>query len=218
MTNNKSILWDDSTLQHDEAVVEALVEKIVVGDQTHKKKCVDKIMATIKTKAWQRNYPQRIFVFNILYSLDVHIIEISFSFHAQVVDALYFTISRDLKARNKRFDDKFNFVFEHIYGRKPTRTTSDALRILRNNVMHTGSINGIPPVIKTEDKRRLSYVCRKYKLGKSNRGATALAAEFDYLINDLVIRVLGLEWDDLSRNGRPPSWSVYFNRAKKLRS
>ncbi len=70
---NHSILWNDSTLNKDRALVRYLVENIVAGKKVdgHYEMCAEKIMDKILTKEWQIAFPHRTHVFSIHYAISV---------------------------------------------------------------------------------------------------------------------------------------------------
>lgn len=133
---DKSILWEDSTQRADRELLLAITKKIVSGGEKHQAKCVDKIMATIQTDAWQKQYTHRNFVFCVYYAQNVNLIEISYGLYTQAIDALYFLMSKNTK--DTSLADKFRYVFKKVYGHKVLYDTAEAVRVLRNNIMHTG--------------------------------------------------------------------------------
>jgi hypothetical protein len=213
----KSILWEDATELADRQVVTALVEKAVPGSDEHKKRCVDKIIKTIKAEEWQKSYPNRNFVFCVFYKLDINLIEISFGLSAQVVDALFFMMSGGIGGS---FGDKAAYIYKKVYGFKMQRESAEALKVLRNNIMHYGAIFGINNAISADDKKLLKAYCTKFKpttqIMTDNQILINLAGSFDYLIRELVLRVLGLEDNDFAFNLRPPArLSMFYAEEQK---
>lgn len=203
--NNHSILWTDSTIENDRAVVVMLVNKWVFGNDNHKNACVDKIIKTIQDSEWQNRFHHRIFVFTALFANDGKVIEVKFSLYCQTIDALYYLYSNDKLVDSRSFDYKVQYVIEAIYGNRIKPDTANVLRIIRNNVIHTGSIDGIDGRTKQRDEQAITKY--RYLYGHTdNKSATInLATSFSYLAAEMVVRVLGLDWGDLRFNINPPS-------------
>lgn len=224
MNSSGSVLWRDSTTHNDRAIVGSIVNEVVAGGADHKEQCVDKIMTKIQEKDWQKKYHHRGFVFSVFYALSIkNPIEISFGLSAQAMDALYYLLS----SANKTFDAKASFskkvmnVFEEIYGDKMPADTANLLRIMRNDVMHTGAIMGITGSRQNpKDTQTILSYFSKYHVNAQQKttpvqDVVGMAVTFTFLVRDMVVRTLGVEWDDLNRNLRPPSKLVYFTGAIK---
>lgn len=215
--NRKSILWEGSTTRGDFDLLHAIAKKIVVGDDAHRDKCVNKMLDHISESAWQEKYTHRNFVFSIYYAQGINLIEISSGLSAQAVDALYFLMTRDVITSS--LADKLRYVFKEVYGHKMPYQTAQAIRVLRNNIMHTGAIFGIEDASKAEDKQILDEFCDANRptnqIMSNQQILIGLAGGFSYLMQDLVVRVLGLEWEDLSFNLAPPSRRSYFDGRPK---
>lgn len=84
--------------------------------------------------------------------------------------------------------------------------------------MHTGAIFGIEDARHEGDTLILKDFINTHKpLQPSmteNQMLIDLAGSFSYLVEDLVVRVLGLGWEDLGFNLNPPSRKVYFDGRK----
>lgn len=236
MSNSNSILWSDSTLAQDKALVRRLVENIVAGKNVagHYDKCVAKIMTKINTAEWQADFPQRTHVFSVFYGISIKsVVEIKFSLHAQALELFYFNITStndhliyDPKAG---FHKKLQIVFEHVYKWKLPNDTSHAIRILRNDVMHTGTIAGVEGAYRFKsDPKRIKDVFSKYEFDKNQlhsdvQNRIHLSHLFNLLVEDMLIRSLGLNQDDLTYNGAPIWNSTIFgydhdNRPQWLRT
>ncbi len=223
MSNNHSILWSDSTLAQDKALVRYLVENIVGGKNVtgHFDSCIEKIMSKIQTSEWQSAFPQRTHVFSIYYGISTKsVVEIKLSLHAQALELLYFniastssSISLDTEAG---FHKKLRVVFEEIYKWKMPSDTAHAIRILRNDVMHTGTITGVLGAYKNQnDPVRLRQFFEDYEFNKNQQNTDVqnrihLAHVFELLIQDMLIRTLGLDQGDLSFNLSPVWHSNIF--------
>lgn len=218
MSNDGSILWEDSTSAQDEALVRYLVENIVAGSKVdgHYDYCVTKILDRILTKEWQATYPHRTHVFSVFYGISIKsVVEIKLSLHAQALELFYFNIAST--SDKIKFDPEAGFhiklttVFEEVYGWKMPIDTAHAIRILRNDVMHTGTIAGVAGAYRNpEDPTKLEQFFGKYEFNKNQQrtdiqNRISLAHAFELLVQDALIRTLGLEQDDLAFN-LTPAW------------
>jgi hypothetical protein len=208
MTEKKSVLWKDASIDRDEVVVRGLVSKIVIGSERHEQ-CIKDALSTIHTNEWQKKFPNTTFVHSIQFSHINHslALEVSFTLKAQALELIYYCISDYIDAydRNASFDKRLKLVFFHIYGWKMPDSTAHAIRILRNNVMHTGSLGGI-----YEDKELERHFKSKYLKpddGQKPKRVTqygGLTRSFEYLMDDMLMRIFGLRQEEhLSRNGMP---------------
>jgi hypothetical protein len=209
----KSILWDDATIEHDRALVEKITRKIVPGPKGHREKCIDKIISTISTSDWQNKFTSRHFVFCMFYAQDINLIELEYALYSQALDALYYLITRKKK---DNLADKFMYLFKEVYGWKPPYISAEVIRILRNNIMHTGAIFGIEAVTKEADKKALEDFCIKFApdnvIVTEAQQLVTFAGTFCYLMEDIILRILGLNQEDLSFNLRPPAYLNYFKQ------
>lgn len=216
MNSNHSILWNDSTLDNDKALVRYLVENIVAGKKVagHYDRCVEKIMRKIQTEEWQTTFPQRTHIFSIYYGISIKsVAEINLSLHAQALELLYFNIastSKKLKLHiTAGFDQKLRVVFREVYKWNMPQNTADAIRILRNDVMHTGTIAGVSGAYRNQDDpTKLTQFFEKYGFNRNQQPTDIqnrmhLGHTFSYLMEDALIRTLGLDQGDLAFNGNP---------------
>lgn len=223
MNNNHSILWSDTTLAQDEALVRHLVENIVGGKKVdgHYDSCVEKIMNKIKTAEWQAAFPRRTHIFSVFYGISIKsVVEIKFSLHAQALELLYFNIASTndnlILNTGAGFDQKLRVVFREVYKWSMPQDTADAIRILRNDVMHTGTIAGVPGAYRNQDDPiRLERYFEDYEFNKNQQKTNVqnrmhLAHVFVLLIQDVLIRTLGLDQNDLSFNLSPVWLSNIF--------
>jgi hypothetical protein len=216
MQSNHSILWNDSTLEKDKALVRYLVENIVVGKRVagHYDKCIEKIMSKIQTKEWQVVFPQRTHVFSVYYGVSIKgVIEIKLSLYAQALELLYFNIastSKNLKLdTGASFSKKLSVVFREVYKWNMPQDTANAIRILRNDVMHTGTIAGVLGAYRNQrDPAKLTKFFEKYDFDQNQlhtdvQNRMHIAHMFNLLVEDMLIRTLGLDQNDLNFNGAP---------------
>lgn len=223
MSSNHSILWSDTTLDKDRALVSYLVENIVAGKSVtgHYDRCVEKIMNKIQTEEWQVTFPQRTHIFLVYYGISIKsVAEIQLSLHAQALELLYFNIASTNDNLNLNtglgFDQKLRVVFREIYKWDMPQNTADAIRILRNDVMHTGTIAGVSGAYRNEnDPEKLTQFFEgsgfnSNQLHTDIQNRMHLAHAFNYLMQDALIRTLGLNQDDLAFNGNPAWHSDIF--------
>lgn len=216
MSGNHSILWNDTTLEQDEALVRYLVENIVAGKNVtgHYDKCVEKIMRKIQTEEWQASFPQRTHIFSIYYGISIKgVAEIKLSLHAQALELLYFNFastSKNLTLNTAAgFDNKLRVVFREVYKWDMPHDTANAIRILRNDVMHTGTIAGVSGAYRNQDDpTKLTQFFEKHGFNKNQlhddvQNRIHLGHAFSYLMEDALIRTLGLDQEDLAFNGNP---------------
>jgi hypothetical protein len=217
MSNNHSILWSDSTLDRDRILVKYFVENIVVGKSRpdHYDLCIEKIMRKIQTDEWQATYPYRTHIFSIYYGISIKsVVEVKFALNAQALELFYFNITNT--SDRMRFDPEAGFhqklkvVFHEIYKWNMPLDTAHAIRILRNDVMHTGTIAGVVGAYRNSaDPAKLDRLFEKYEFNKNQQNTNMqnrmhLAHMFNLLLEDMLIRSLGLDQDDLAMNGTPP--------------
>lgn len=216
MSSNHSILWNDTTLGQDKALVEYLVENIVAGKRVpgHYGKCTEKIMNKVQTEEWQAAFPHRTHIFSIYYGILLKsVAEIKLSLHAQALELLYFNIASTTDNLNLNtgagFDQKLRAVFREVYKWNMPQDTADAIRILRNDVMHTGTITGVLGAYRNQDDpAKLDRFFEDYEFNKNQQNTNVhsrmhLAHLFNLLLQDMLVRTLGLDQSDLSFNILP---------------
>jgi hypothetical protein len=212
-----SILFNDGNSISDEKLVHDIIGRFVVGDEVKLNECVIKALSTIRSKKWKLNYPNIAFVHSINNAdRQKQQVEIGFSLYAQALELIYLCISDSTDSYNDRlrFDHKLRVVFMYVYGWKMPSETADIVRIIRNKVMHTGSIMDISTT-KQDEKAKIKKFFTKYHASSSVRmtdiqSRTHLIASFDYLMNDILLRIWGLRQDNLSSNGKPAWMNSYF--------
>lgn len=200
-----SILYSNATLDHDRKLIERIVSRWG-SNKRIQEKLADKIFLTIQTEQWQKRYFSPHFVFLMDLYMGETITDIKFVGMCQVVEILYFyRLHRGKKgstAQNltRRFDDKVLALFKDTYNKKFNEKTANVLRILRNNVAHTGVLKELKGIMKLADRNALSGYKKKY----GNGALRTLAFSFDYLVEEMFLRCMGLGDDNLSTNLRPP--------------
>lgn len=191
--NDKSILYNDATLKEDLQIIKQLVDYSVVGDLNHKSKCVQKIFSIIQTKEWQEKYPTRIFVFLAQYSTEIKILDVKTMMICGVLEILYYLYFGN---DEKYFKNKIIKLYNKFYALNFNSETAEILRIIRNNIAHLGSIDGIEEKYTNEEKTTIYSYKKKFKTNLH-----IVSHSFNLLVRDMVIRALGLEFEDLSLNG-----------------
>lgn len=201
---NVGILWMyGGTSRHDAELLKPMIAKYVSRDERHQEKCLDKIMTNIRTPAWQRKYKHRIFVFNVHYALSMPVIDLSFALSCQAIDALFFMLSPKLPIDKIResFTDKVRFIFEEVYKKRMPIESARVLRIIRNDIMHTGEIMGIRGAKDPRDERRLQNYFKAHNTSSQQmtevQHVIDLAGRFNWLVGDIALKVLGLDDSDI---------------------
>lgn len=209
-----SILYSDATLKHDRALINSIVSRWGSNKNTQAK-LADKIFTAIQTKQWQRKYPSPHFVFLMDLYMGETITDIRFVGMCQLAEILYFyRVHRSKKgsaARNltRRFDNKISALFNDVYGKNFNKNTANVLRILRNNVAHTGILKELKGVMRLADQNALNGYKRKH--GKNS--LRTLAFSFSYLMEETFLLSMGLTIEDLSTNLNPP-WNFEIFKGK----
>lgn len=204
LKSEKSILWSDVTLYEDFQLIRVLVDNIVVGDNKHKNACVEKIFLNIQTSTWQNQYPVRSFIFLIYYSYDISIFDIKTMFACQALEIIYY-LKIGVK-RSDNFKEKVEELYQNIYSLDFKTETANIIRIIRNNVAHAGRIDGIWDKLSLNDQIAVTNFLADNNL----KNIRSIAFSFYQLVCDMIIRILGLDLDDLDRNGLQPFNSKYF--------
>lgn len=218
--HGRSILWLDSTLENDKILVEYLVDKIVAGKDfgNHHSQCVSKIMRNIQTEAWQAKYSNpATFVFSIYHALRLKTdVEIGFLLFAQAMELLYFHESQQAFNPDAPFYEKLMFVFHKTYEWEMPEDVARGIGILRNDVAHTGTIAGVTGAYRNENHPNFlitlfeEYEFDKNQLHTNVQNRIFLMSRFEYLMQDVLMRVMGLDQNDLAFNGAPPWNSALF--------
>lgn len=204
LKNKPSFLWKDSDYLNDYNLIYFLVDKIVVGDKKHKEFCTEKILAKLQEKIWQEKYSSYNFIFLMQeYFINSKILDINFIMACQVLENMYFYTFDDDPNFGTKVKNFYNLFFKGQF----RKDSKNIIRILRNNVAHSGLIEGVPNKLPRE-LDDINEIKKFLSLEKA--GLRALAFETSYLIENIFIRIIGLEDEDLSRNGRPPEYSILF--------
>lgn len=207
LKSEPSILWSGSTLYEDFQVISILVDKIVAGDAKHKSKCAEKIFNNIQNTSWQKQYPVRSFIFLIFYSFTIAPIDIKTMLHCQAFEIFYYFKINPKK--EQLFKARIIELYNNVYGLDFKNDTANIIRITRNNVAHAGTIEGIQSQYKSQDKKTVQAFLKANNL----KELSPIAASFNWLIDDIVIRILGLDDSDLSRNAQQPYNNIHFKRS-----
>ncbi len=204
IVNRASFLYKDGLFINDYNLIYFLVDKIVVGDRKHKEFCTEKILSKLQEKAWRKKYSSYNFIFLMQeYFINSKILDINFIMACQVLENMYFYTFDDDPNFGTKVKNFYNLLFKYKF----RKDSKNIIRILRNNVAHSGLIEGVPNKLPRELKD-----IKKVKefLDKEKGGLRALAFETTYLIENIFIRIIGLKDEDLGRNGRPPEHSIFF--------
>lgn len=219
-----SILWASRTLKADWEVLLAIADYFVPGNsQKHKTAMAEKMFRTIQTKKWRNQFTSKNFIFCIYYSSQLYPaapIDITGMLCFQALENLFPQLGGDETVEN--FNQKIQFVYKNIYDKERdglpdialfNNKTGNILRIIRNNIAHNGSMLGNNKYSPTQEKAFAEYIkTHGFEDIKNAIFQTLGAAK--YLIGDIVLRVLGLDWEnDLSMNGRPPQYlDIFFQK------
>ena len=195
----------------DKRFISLLVFENLAGGKNDKfrQQCVEKIIKTIHSRKWQKTYKSSHFV----HLLDVYGEEkfgdVKFILMCQLLEILYFYRCYRGPAKNLHrvgFHSKLESLFLHIYGKDINKKTSNVLRILRNRVAHTGTLEKVKGILQSRDINALNGF-RKMHKGRSLR---VVAFSFNLLIVDMLFRCIGLEDTELFWNLTPPQFLDYF--------
>lgn len=210
----KSILYKDknATEIEDKKLISYLVFNLLSRkkDDFHNK-CVDKIMETIQTKEWKLKYKSSHFIHIVdIYSRENYG-ELKFMWMCQVLELLYFFIiynspnPSSAKLSEIHFYDKLGDLYKYFYnGREIRAENSKIIKMLRNSVAHTGTLEVIEETLGKEDLGSFK------KAKENNINLRELALSFDLLVADMFLRCLGLEDDEMYVNGVPPQFLNIF--------
>lgn len=84
---SESILWNKGTVDKDEALVNYLVKKMVVGDEAHYSICVHTILQKVQTNNWQSIYVNKAFIHSVKFANELKSqVEIGFSLYVQALE------------------------------------------------------------------------------------------------------------------------------------
>lgn len=211
MENNQSILHENQNIEEDRKLIFYILSSTFgQKDKRQTEELTNKIIKTIQAKAWQQKFSSRHFVFIIDEYCRQNIGDIKFLWMCQVIDILYFyEIFQDngekLENLHQRsFDIKLKELFEYYY--KKEMGNSNMVRLIRNNVVHTGAIDGIDRAIKQKDVSDIKNFKKKFR----QDSLRALAMSANLLFFDMFIRSMGLDDNDLAFNGLPPQNLDFF--------
>ena len=112
------------------------------------------------------------------------------------------------KPKIENFKNKVVKLYKDFYEFNFQDDTANIIRIIRNNVAHAGTITGISSRYEVHNKEAVKNFLTINKL----RNIRLIAFSFNLLVDDIVIRILGLDINDLSRNGLQPFNNKYFKK------
>ena len=207
-----SILYENALLEDNKKLVTILVDKLVCWSEQHKRNCVTKIIAKIQEQEWQYMYPNRVFIFSIYHALDIRIWDIKTMLSCQSLDLIYHFLCIHTKlTENTKFNLKFQTVFSFYHSDiEISEEAIELMRIIRNNIAHTWLIEWVDSKLKDSERNSIEIFVKEFHFHSVHHALHSFAAEFDYLMEDIILRILGLWWEDLWFNLRPPSRSDYF--------
>jgi hypothetical protein len=214
-------MWNDADDIRDKQVLMAIMEKYGVSGDDYRRECVEVMYKFISKSKWQSTFKTRHFVFSIFYGLNINIVDIRASLYLQAVDAMYAYLADEEDRYEESFEKKIKYLFERVYGHKMQNKAAIIARITRNNIMHTGSIagNGLyPKQDKSVEDCLESLMGDVGQSGTRSRQYHHFVSQLNYLIADMVMRVMGLKWEYQMRNLTPPSRNPMFCRTKDLRN
>lgn len=214
MKNSPSILHNDNTLAEDYKLVFYILEKSY--GKKPASELTDKIISNIQSKNWQKKFPTTHFIFIIEEQCRQNIGDIKFLWMCQVLDIIYFyeifkpsgePAEKLHNPRKHGFDKKVKNLFQYYY--KKSIENSEVIKIARNNVVHTGNINGIRGVVKQNDLSKIEDFKVKHKVDSLR----SIAMSANLLFFDMFVRSMGLNNEDLSFNGLQPQNLNFFRKS-----
>ncbi|MEX2515177.1 MAG: hypothetical protein WD335_03540 [Candidatus Paceibacterota bacterium] len=219
MKNIPSILHTDNTLAEDHKLIFYILEK------TYGKKpafeLTEKIISNIQSKNWQQKFPSTHFVFIVDEQCRQNIGDIKFLWMCQVLDIIYFyeifkpsgKPTEELHNPGKHgFDKKMKKLFQYYY--EKSIENSEIIKIARNNVVHTGNIDGISGAVKKNDLSKIADFKAKHKVDSLR----SIAMSANLLFFDMFVRSMGLNNEDLSFNGLQPQNLNFLEKVKSKSS
>ncbi|PIQ91515.1 MAG: hypothetical protein COV70_03360 [Parcubacteria group bacterium CG11_big_fil_rev_8_21_14_0_20_39_22] len=211
MKNSPSILHTDNTLAEDYKLILYILEKSY--GKKPASELTDKIISNIQSKNWQQKFPSTHFVFIVDEQCRQDIGDIKFLWMCQVLDIIYFyeifkpsgKSAEELHNPGKHgFDKKVKKLFQYYY--KKSIENSEAIKIARNNVVHTGNIDGMSGAIKQNDLSKIADFKVKYKVDSLR----SMAMSANLLFFDMFVRSMGLNDANLSFSGLQPQNLNFF--------
>ena len=209
----KSILRKDATIEQDYLLIKKLVGHWIVWDKRHKDSCIEKIKRKIKSQTWQKKYYSKSYIFCLLYSMDVKVSDIKAMIFSQVLETLYIfewwpekMQLKDGKSINTPFDEKLKYIFKKNYSQELNPENADILRIVRNNLAHSIEIEWLRN-IQDRDKIKITNFLKKYW---KETGLRDISISFCYLMEEIILRTLGLENEDFPYNLLSPSKNIFW--------
>ncbi|HMP67469.1 MAG TPA: hypothetical protein PKA60_01855 [Candidatus Paceibacterota bacterium] len=219
----KSIIFDNKTINDDGELMLQIISKCLSTNRTFNDRCVDKIISNISNLKWQKKFYCRNFIFLFKNAIYEKIGDLKFMQMCQILDLLYHFNNPKITPDHlilKKLEDKVAFFEERFYKEnfdrknlKFNKETFMVIRILRNLVAHSGLIdmNIAKNIIIDDQKKLLESFLKENK----NINERILACSFNYLIEDIFFRSMGLGDDELLANGNPPQYlSIFIKKVK----
>lgn len=214
MENNQSILHANQNIEEDRKLIFYILSSTFgLKDKGQTEELTNKIIKTIRAKEWQQKFSSRHFVFIVDEYCRQNIGDIKFLWMCQVIDILYFyeifkqgtEIAEELHNPKKHgFSTKIEKLSQHYHGKKIYN--AKMVKLIRNNVVHTGDIDGIDGAIKQNDITDIDNFKKKFR----QDSLRPLAVSANLLFFDMFVRSMGLNDNDLAFNGLPPQNLNFF--------
>lgn len=201
MPNEKSIIYSNSTKFSDIRFIYNLVDKHIAGNDSHKEDCVQEILNKIHSRERQETYTSTKYI-HILYSLwTPWVTELKILNAAQIIECIYYFLWWK-HHHNTSFSDKLQFVSEKVLWWKINKDFADVIRIIRNNIAHTISIEWLE--VKKKDQSIMESFLNKYQLN-----LLAIADGFVSLTKEIWLLSIGLSKEDIWFNINP-AWNYDY--------
>lgn len=213
----KSVIFENKTINDDREFVSQIISKCLSSNKTFNNRCVNKIINNISNLEWQKKFYCRNFIFLFENAIYEKIGDLKFMQMCQVLDLLYHFNNPEITPHDlgkKNLEDKIISFEEKFYKEnfdekiKFNKETFKAIRVLRNLVAHSGLIdmNIAQNIIVDHQRKSLESFLKENK----NINERILSASFNYLIEDLFFRSIGLDDKELLANGNPPQYLSVF--------
>jgi hypothetical protein len=213
MKNSPSILHTDNSLAEDYNLIFYILEKNY--GKKLASRLTDKIIYNIQSKNWLHKFPSTYFVFIVEEQCRQNIGDIKFLWMCQVLDIIYFyevfkpsgkSVEELHNPRKHGFNKKVEKLFQYYY--EKSIENSEIINIVRNNVVHTGNIDGMIGAFKQKDILKIE----DFKVRHGIDSLRPMAMSSNLLFFDMFVRSLGLNNEDLSFNGLQPQNLNFFRK------
>ncbi len=221
--NKQSVFGGDYTLLQDLHLIVFFVDRLFPRPPEAKIKVIHKIFRTIQTKEWQTKFdPQET---KIGYLLQVYekmqfgshkIIEISriqFVTACMLIEGVFCPAYLKRGSRGSDLHEIVKDLFHELYsdlGVEMSTASAKAIKSIRNKIVHAGGATGdLYKKLPKESRDHLDSISLKMTVQHKDF-IDYFIAEFEYLFEDMILRMFGLEQEDLAWNGRPAWASMYW--------